>query len=271
MTFERSIDYLNSLFAELIKLPGETEWVEFKYNRADHEEIGQYISALSNSAALYEKASAYLIWGIKDSTHEVVGTTFKPNSTKIGNEELESWLLRMLAPKIHFRFFEFEFTCKNVVILEIACAFKQPVQFQHNEYIRVKTNKKKLKDFPEKERELWRIFEKTPFELQLAKEEVSDDEVIKLLDYPSYFDLLDLPLPSSKNGILKVFESEEMIVKTDTAKWNITNLGAILFAKKLSDFSLLKRKAIRVILYRNNSRIETVKEQIGGKGYAVCF
>ncbi len=271
MTFERTTEYLRSLLSELIKLPNETEWVEFKHNRAIPGEIGEYISALSNSAALYEKASAYVIWGVDDKTHEIIGTTFKPNSEKKGNEELESWLLRMLNPKIHFKFFDFEYNNKNVVILEIASAFRHPVQFQHNEYIRIKSNKKKLKDFPEKERELWRIFDKTPFELLLAKKEFTDDEVIALIDYPSYFDLLNLPLPSNKNGILETFESEDMIVKTDTNKWNITNLGAILFAKKISNFPLLKRKAFRVILYKDNSRIETIKELIGKKGYATGF
>ena len=41
---------------ELLKLPDETEWVEFKHNNAEPQEIGEYISVLSNSAALVGKA-----------------------------------------------------------------------------------------------------------------------------------------------------------------------------------------------------------------------
>ncbi|MFA5027466.1 MAG: ATP-binding protein, partial [Candidatus Methylomirabilota bacterium] len=51
----------------------------------------------------------------------------------------------------------------------------------------------------------------------------------------------------------------------------ITNLGAILFARKLGDFESLDRKAIRVVLYKGSSRIETLKEQPGARGYAVGF
>jgi predicted HTH transcriptional regulator len=48
-------------------------------------------------------------------------------------------------------------------------------------------------------------------------------------------------------------------------------LGAILFAKDLKKFNNLKRKAIRVIQYKDNTKLETVKEIEGAKGYAVGF
>ena len=50
----RSIEYLQSLVRELIKYPDETEWIEFKCNNKDPQMIGEYISAISNSAALWE-------------------------------------------------------------------------------------------------------------------------------------------------------------------------------------------------------------------------
>ncbi len=89
MTVDRGPDYLISLVHELRKLPEETEWAEFKHNIAEADEIGEYISALSNSAALCGKASAYLIWGIDNATHNIIGTTFQPSVFKVGNEELE--------------------------------------------------------------------------------------------------------------------------------------------------------------------------------------
>ena len=108
MTGHRSADYLASLLHELCALPRETEWVEFKEDNADPKEIGEYISALANAAALVGKAFAYLVWGVRDSDHAVVGTRFDPHATRVGNEELESWLLRLLEPKIDFRFFTVE-------------------------------------------------------------------------------------------------------------------------------------------------------------------
>ena len=58
----RSVEYLQSLVRELAKLPDETEWVEFKCNNKQPQMIGEYISALSNSAALCERPKAYLVW-----------------------------------------------------------------------------------------------------------------------------------------------------------------------------------------------------------------
>lgn len=48
------MENLNKLVNELRKLPNETQWLEFKYNNYEPDMIGQDISALANSAAMYE-------------------------------------------------------------------------------------------------------------------------------------------------------------------------------------------------------------------------
>ena len=271
MTTERTQEYLVGLVRELCKLPKETEWAEFKRNNSKLDEIGEYLSALANSAALCGKSKAYLLWGVDDQTHEILGTTFVPSQKKKGNEELENWLLRSLSPKIHFRFHEFEVDDKAVVLLEIEQAFRHPVQFMGTEYIRVGSYKKKLKEQPEKERTLWRVFDTTPFELKIAAENVSADDVLRLLDYVSYFDLLGQPVPEGHQVILSALAADEMISSTDAGSWDITNLGAVLFAKRLADFGSLRRKLVRVVVYKGNNRIETEREQEGAKGYAIGF
>lgn len=271
MTSEHPTDYLVSLVRELCKIPKETEWLELKVNDAEPEEIGEYISALSNAAALTGKAFAYLVWGVADGDHAIVGTAFKPHSAKVGNEELENWLLRLLSPKIHFHFFEVMVDGKPVVLLEIERAFRHPVQFRGQELIRVGSYKKKLKDFPEKARALWRIFDRTPFEEGIAIERIPEDRVLGLLDYPAYFDLLKRPLPENRHGVLEALTADALIRSDDAGGWNITSLGAILFAKRLEDFRSLRRKAVRVIQYRGINRVETLREQVGAKGYASGF
>jgi len=62
-----------------------------------------------------------------------------------------------------------------------------------------------------------------------------------------------------------------MINKNESGSYSITNLGAILFAKKLDEFKNLKRKSVRVIVYKNTTRLQTIKEQVGSKGYANGF
>jgi ATP-dependent DNA helicase RecG len=267
----RSKEDLVGLVRELCKLPTESECVELKENNANPEEIGEYLSALANSAALLSKPFAYLVWGIKDNSRKIVGTTFSPGSARVGNEVLENWLLRLLSPQIDFHFHELEINGRRVILLEIPSASAQPVQFKGQEFIRVGSYKKKLKDFPEKARALWRSFDRTSFEDRLAAENIPAEEVLRLLDYPAYFDLLKLPLPEGRSGILKALEADRLIQPSASGRCNVTNLGAILLAKRLADFRSLERKAVRVILYKGNSRIEAIKEQMGSKGYANGF
>lgn len=271
MVTNRTPEYLIGLVHELRNLPDETEWLEFKRNDAEPQDIGEYLSALANSSALCGKAAGYLVWGIDDITHDIVGTTFSPAKVKIGNEALENWLLRLLTPKISFHFFTVTIDGHIIVVLEIGRAFHHPVRFQNQEFIRVGSYKKKLKDFPEKERALWRVFDQTPFEQLSAVEDVASDDVLSLLDYPSYFELLSLPLPANREAILKALEADALIVRSERGSWNITNLGAVLFAKKLEEFHSLRRKAVRVIVYKGSSRLETLREQKGIKGYATDF
>jgi predicted HTH transcriptional regulator len=271
MSTDRTPEYISGLISELRKLPAETSWLEFKENNCAPEDIGEYLSALSNTAAIEGKANAYVVWGIRDTTHEVIGTCFKPSQVTKGNEELESWLLRLLNPRLHFRFHELTYEGKPVVLLEIPRAAVRPVQFQGMEFVRVGSYRQKLKDHPQLERELWRVFETTPFEELLAAEHLDGPTTLTLIDYPSYFDLLKQPLPPDREAILARLADDRMLVRNQAGSWDITNLGAILFAKNLDAFRGLRRKALRVIVYHGNGRLSTAREQTGRKGYASGF
>lgn len=271
MTSSHDPEYLGDLVLELIKLPRETEWAEFKLNNDDPQMIGEYISALSNSAALNGKAFAYLLWGIDNDSHSISGTSFEPILARKGNEPLETWLLRLLNPRIDFKFHELLIEGSKVVLLQIDRASRHPVAFEGVEYLRVGESKRKLKDYPEKERTLWRILDQVRFEDTIAAEKLTADQVLGRLEYPAYFDLLQIPLPDGHSGILDILEKDRLISICEAGGFNITNLGAILFARKLSDFPGLKRKAVRVIQYRGTGRTETIREQEGGKGYACGF
>lgn len=258
---------LKSLIKELVTFSQETEWVEFKLNFHSNEEIGERISALANGACLNNKQNGFLIFGVEDKTHTIKGTTFKVKLATQGKEELENWLIQRLDPRIDFKTYEF-FYSENIRIsmFFIPASVNRPVKFHNQAYIRIGSYTRLLKDFPDKEAKIWNRKTKDIFELQLAKENVDDDTIISLLDTQTYFDLLKLPYPSNRQGVIDKFISENLIIKK-TTKYSITNLGAILFAKNLEDFPDLKRKAIRVIVYKNNNKIETIREQIGGKGY----
>ena len=264
----RSVEYLQSLVRELAKLPDETEWVEFKCNNKQPQMIGEYISALSNSAALCERPKAYLVWGVDDTTHKIVGTEFQYRKMKKGNEELEAWLSRMLSPRINFRFFEVPMDEGMVVLMEIPCAEKQPVQFAGGEFIRIGTNKKNLKESPDKERELWRTFDSTPYELRIAMGNLDEDEMVLLLDYSKYYDKLEMPIPRNRDKVLEDLQHEKFIKRNDAGTWDITNMGALMIAKDLKKFESLHRRTVRVIWYKENSRLDAIREKEFCAGYA---
>jgi len=271
LTAPRSAAYLEGLVRELCKLTQETEWAEFKVGNDNPQAIGEYISAPSNAAALTGKTRGYLLWGVRDDDHAIVGTTFDPRAARKGNEELESWLLRLLTPRIDFRFYEVELDGERLVLLEIDRAARHPVAFSGIEYVRVGTYKKKLKDYPEKERALWRLFDQVSFEQGVAADCVSAEHVLLRLDYPAYFHLLGVPLPDGRDAILDALASERLIARCEAGGFDITHLGAVLFARRLDDFGRLGRKALRVIVYRGTGPLETEREHIEVRGYAAAF
>tara|TARA_Y100000310_G_scaffold317461_1_gene370369 strand:- start:54 stop:932 length:879 start_codon:yes stop_codon:yes gene_type:complete len=81
---------------------------------------------------------------------------------------------------------------------------------------------------------------------------------------------MELKLPANKEGILNKLLEEKLVTKK-ADNYNITNLGAILFAKNLNIFPELSRKAVRVIIYSGKNKLNTIKEYSSGKGYAIDF
>ena len=261
---------LINLVNHLINRSEECEWIEFKHNFHSPEEIGENISALANSACLQNQPYGYLVFGIQDKTHHIVGTTFKAKSMKEQKENLENWLINRLSPKIDFSVYEFD--CdedKHISLYMIPAAKTHPVTFSRVAYIRVGSHTRKLADFPEKEAKIWRN-DSAAFEDEIAKENLTASDIISLLSTQTYFELLKLPYPSNQEGVIEKFISEKLIMK-EKAGYSITKLGAILFAKNLDDFSLIQRKSVRVIVYKDVNKVETIREQMGAKGYAVGF
>lgn len=159
----------------------------------------------------------------------------------------------------------------RILILEIERTLRNPVQFSGQEYIRIGSYKKKLREHPERERALWRIFDHVPFESGVAADHQTETDVLSLLDSQSYFDLVGAVAPNNQRQLFEALQADGLITSSASGRWDISNLGATLFAKKIDRFSSLSRKAVRVIQYKGVSRVETLKEQAGMKGYACGF
>lgn len=107
--------------------------------------------------------------------------------------------------------------------------------------------------------------------LQPAKSGAADDEVIALLDTQGYFDLMKLPYPTQRTGVLERLAGD-CLIRQDGDGWEISNLAAILLAKKLDAFSpALARKAVRVVIYDGINKLKTKDDKPGNRGYAIGF
>lgn len=262
---------LRALVTRLRALRSENEWVEFKVNNANPEEVGEYISCLSNSSALAGQEAAFALWGIRDEDHQVVGTDFRPEVTKKGNEDLKHWITRLLDPQIAFDFYSVAVDGKHVVVLRVEAAYRHPVKFQGAAYIRVGSYKKPLGRYPDYERRLWKSLDSHSFEESIAKGDLSISDVVDLLDYPSYFSLQRLPLPENRSAIIEALEGAGLVRHGLEDQWQVTNGGALLYAKDLNDFPRLARKAARVVHYHGTSRVSTKREVTTRRGYAAGF
>lgn len=266
MAEENPSSFLRELIAE-----GEREYVEFKHN-VDFEKIGEYISALANSAALLNLPHAYLIYGVDDSTHEIVGTDFHPGRDHVKGQEVESWLLTGLKPHVYFRFIEFDENpdSRHVVIVEINAASGFPVRYRGEGYIRSGSYKKNLRDFPEKEKELWRALDRTPFEQGIALNDLDVNAVADLLDLDRYYMLQNRPRSASLNFVAEDLKNDGLLTEHG-GTIAITNLGAILLARDLNVFPSLARKALRIVFYAGVNRSRAMKEINLQQGYATAL
>ncbi len=262
-----------ALIDELLATKSENTCIEFKNNNEDKEMIGKLISALSNSARIEQQDFAYVIWGIEDETKKIIGTTFNPETKKVGGQIFIMWLTQMLQPRITFEFRNIQHPEGNLVLLEIPATLTAPVSFNKSTYIRISSATPLLSDYPEHFQKLITNLRPYNWEKGIAKSFLTADEVLKLLDYVSYFKLTDQNLPDNKNGITERLEADALIKKDVASRWNITNLGAILFADNLDDFGTsISRKGIRFVYYDGDNKAATITRRIEGKrGYATAY
>lgn len=265
------MENLDKLVLELCKLPQETGWVEFKHNNCDPKMVGEDISALANSAVIADRSYAYMIWGVEDNTHEIIGTKVCLKKEKKGNQELENWLRYLLSKNADFEIQSVDINGKHIEILIISKAVGVPVTFEKIDYIRVGSYTKKIIEFPPLQAQLWDKLRNQQFEDIYAISNIQLQDIPHYLNYEMYFDILNMPIPTSIDKYAHYLVEDSIIAKQDNGLYAITNLGAILFAKKLSKFPRIGRKAIRIVQYDGLNRLTILKEEITTEGYAISF
>lgn len=146
---------LTALLERLRNEPRESEWLEFKADHYEPQLLGEYLSALANAACVLGKPRAYLVFGIEDGTHALVGTSFEPGARKVKGQLLPLWLSLGLSPRTGFDIHTFVAEGKRIVLFEIFPTTGQPVKFYGTAYIRIGSSKTELAKHLEKERQIW--------------------------------------------------------------------------------------------------------------------
>jgi ATP-dependent DNA helicase RecG len=127
---------LIALLEELRALPSETEWLEFKSASTDFsfDKLGQYFSALSNEANLKGRSCGWLIFGIDDKSHQIIGTSYRRNIG--GLESLKHEITEHLSPALSFiEIYDLNLPAGRVLMLQIPAAPRgMPVAWKKHFY-----------------------------------------------------------------------------------------------------------------------------------------
>ena len=109
--------------------------------------------------------------------------------------------------------------------------------------------------------QLWDKLRNSQFEDVNSKEDLRFADITRMLSVETYFSLLNIPQPVDEKEVMHYLTEDGVIAKLDNGLFAITNLGAILFAKDLNEFSRLGRKAMRVVQYQGANRLFIQKEE----------
>lgn len=147
------MDKYLDILENLLLLEDEYEWLDFKENWFYKDEIGEYISAVANGACLCGKEYGYIIWGVKDNSRDIVGTSINFDKD-INHEPYKHYLARNLKPSIAFEVIEKEYQGKRIVMLQIPSSKSVQTKYKDVSYFRIGSSKEKINKFPEWELKL---------------------------------------------------------------------------------------------------------------------
>lgn len=241
-----------------IQIPREIEGIEFKAARTQFsgERVMDYCVGIANDGG------GKLILGVTNKPpRQIVGTSAISDPQDMQKKILD---------KLHFevKIEELQHSGGRVIVCHIPT--RPPgTPLHHDGRYWMRSGEELRAMTPDRLRE---IFDegKPDWLTCSAKDNCSASDVVQLLDTQSYFDLSGLPYPTNRVGVLERFESEKLI--TEENGYSISNLGAVLFAKRLDAFEGLFRKAPRVIVYDGTDKLGGSRVfRPGTKGYAVGF
>ena len=238
--------------------PSEHQHLEFKEAKTqfDFHKLCKYCVALAN------EGGGCLLFGIADNPpRPVVGTKAVNDPVGMAAKLFKTTGFRVDVEEVHH-------PDGRVVVFHIPSRPRGTAYHLEGTYL-MRSGEELA---PMSEDQLRRIFaEGEPDWLEENSMNGLDaQQVIELLDTQAFFELLKLPYPTDRKGVLDRLQ-QERLVDCKSGKHTIRRLGALLLARRLQDFPDISRKAPRVVVYSGTSKIETKLDDPGTKGYAVGF
>jgi predicted HTH transcriptional regulator len=257
------------LLEKLLAQDDENAWLEFKQNNFEAESVGKHISSLANSAIFENRDHGYLVFGVTDE-RAVVGTTVRLAKEKVGNDGFLFWLNKGLFPHVNVEHCAFDVEGKHIEILIVDPGYQQPVKFKQVAYIRVDSSLQPLGNYPERERAIWAITNRYAFEQAVAKAHLSADELLDQFDVRALLKGLSSP-KEAKGVVIEHMIMEGLIRDNNQGGFDVTNLLAIAAANDLRTFPGLEKKGARLIVFKGTSKVDSLFDLDGQRGYATTF
>lgn len=259
---ERAIKTLRD---SLYPIPEELNELDWKSGLSDKtDRLAQHLSAFSNY-----KGGGMLVYGVNND-----GTCFDMSKEEMDFiiEKLGNIAKNNLVYSITIDHSVMEFEGHALLFIYIPEQKDKPVYLRGHDifdaYYRsagqtVKMSRNQVKAMIAESQGI-------TFEQQMAKEHLTGDDVLKLLDYKAFYERIDKNVPSAIDTILRKMSDYDFCVADDDL-WNITNLGAILYANDLRDFDGLKNREIVIHKYVGTNNLQQEFEQHITRGYAAAF
>ena len=239
-------------------VPSEHQRLEFKEAKVqfDNRKLYKYCVALAN------EGGGYLILGVADKPpRQVVGTAAFNNPVEMAQKLFESVGFRVDIEAVAH-------PDGRVLVFHIPSRPRGTAYHLDGAYL-MRAGEELV---PMSEDQLRRIFaEGGPDWLEEpARQGIDAQQAVDLLDTQTFFELLKLPYPTDRAGVVDRLMQERLVDATPDG-YTIRRLGALLLAKRFEDFPELSRKAPRIVVYAGINKLQTKLDQVGGKGYAVGF
>jgi len=259
---DKAIEILES---SLYPVPSELNELDWKGGLSDKtSRLAQHICAFSNI-----KGGGLLVYGVNDDA------SFSP----LSKEEIERTLKTLgniahnnLSIPIALEHTVLDYKGYALLFVHIPEQTDKPVHMRGKDLFEAYTRSagQTVKMSHSQVKSLIADSQGRPFEKRIAVSDVATEELLQLLNYKKLYELQEKNVPNNPATIAQHLEDYGFCIGKGNG-WDITNMGAILFANDINQFPELRGHNVIVRKYVATNNRDMLSEQRGGFGYAVGF